>query len=117
MPIREYVTVDGVVVKVDEDKKYRMPNVNGGGVSYSEIGNMEGLIGVFQEERFRGKTVEVAGCLMGEFSIVPDSKELFVVMHSTQLFNSDIPTSPLELGTMYEELLNTKEILEQIIRG
>ena len=122
--MQNYQTIDGATIQVDKSQKHRMPHVNAGGVSYPGMGNLDGFIGVFQEEALKGRTAEMAKVVMKEFepylhSRDEQGKALFVATHSTPLFapQDGSRPDPAKLGATYDELMNTYKILEQIVQG
>ena len=120
--MRDYIIIDGKKIEVDEKKTYRMPYVSDSGISYPEIENLDGFMSIFQEERFRNCTSEMAKVIMRQFEPYLHTKDeqgkrLFLALHSTPLFapsNGSRPDSA-ELGKTYDELMNTYGLLEKIV--
>ena len=122
--MQEYRTIDGVTLRVDKSLRYRMPHVDGSGTSYPEIGNLDGFMSVFQEERFAGHAAQMAKVIMQQFEPYLHSgdergKALFIAAHSTPLFapSDGSRPNPEKLVATYDELMNTYRILEQIVKG
>lgn len=122
--MQNYQTIDGKTIVVDKSKKFRMPHIDRGEISYPEIGNLDGFISVFQEETVRGHTVEMAKAVMQQFEKYLNTRDedksgkaLFIVAHSTSLFapSDGSKADPAKLGETYDELMNTYRILEQMV--
>ena len=122
--MQDYQIVDGKTIRVDKTQTYRMPHVDGRGISYPVVGNLDGLMSVFQEEQFRGQTVGMAKVVMRQFEPYLHTRDergkaLFIASHNTPLFAPSDGSRPdlAELGKTYDELMNTYRILEQIVNG
>ncbi len=121
MEIQYYKTIDGKSIGIDKSKVYRMPNASAEGISYPVIGNLDRFMSLFQEKELKNRTVETAQVAMKYFEsyIYPrakNSKALFVAVHSTALFSpSDGPVKLMELDKIHDELMNTYNLLEQIV--
>ena len=118
--MRTYQTVDGQTIDVDEQCDYRYPRVTGESLSYPIVEKSR-LIGAFQMEENRGRTLQIAqeSLEMLETYLRPgeeDGRELFILTNMPGILvpaNGQNPDSE-KLGEIYDGLLNTYELIKQI---
>ncbi|MFH0837348.1 MAG: hypothetical protein V1870_04420 [Candidatus Aenigmatarchaeota archaeon] len=108
-------------IQVDVDKKYRMPSITAS-ISYPVIGNVDSFMKALVETNHERTFTTAIQSKMKQFKpYFPNEtgKQLFIGTHSTNLL---IPLNPLskrqttsELGQIYDELMNTYDILRQSV--